>query len=78
MNTTEFAQELDTTPRVARKFLRSITPKDEQPGKGSRWELPSTKRELNRLKKQFTDWTAAQVKETDEVADAEVEVTDEV
>ena len=83
MNTAEFAQELNTTPRVARKFLRSITPKDDQPGKGSRWDLPSTKREVTKLKKQFDSWKAAQEKANDEDADStdeetDAEVTDEV
>lgn len=60
MNTTDFASELGTDARTARKFLRSVTPKDEQPGKGSRWDLPEGKRDLNRLRKQFTDWKTAQ------------------
>ncbi len=74
MNTTEFAAELETTPRIARKFLRSITEKENQPGKGSRWELPETKREVSKLKKQFIDWDAAQKAK----AEAEADATDEV
>lgn len=57
---TEFAVTVDSTGREVRKFLRSITPKDEQPGKGSRWELPGTKREVAKLQKQFADWKAKQ------------------
>jgi hypothetical protein len=75
MNTTAFASELGTDSRTARKFLRSITPKDEQPGKGSRWELPEGKREINALKKQFNTWKEAQVKAE---ADSEDQVADEV
>lgn len=78
MNTTAFASELNTDTRTARKFLRSVTPKEDQPGKGSRWDLPEGKRDLNKLRKQFTDWKASQEKpEADEVetpADPEVEV----
>lgn len=48
---TELAQELETTARTARKFLRSITPKDEQPGKGGRWKIE--KRDIRSLKKKF-------------------------
>jgi len=76
MTPTEFAATVDSTGREVRKFLRSITPKDEQPGKGSRWSLPATKREVTKLQKQFTDWKAAQ-----EAARAEREAeaaTDEV
>lgn len=76
MNTTAFASELGTDARTARKFLRDITPKEDQPGKGSRWELPEGKRDLNKMRKQFADWTAA--KEADKAEDATPEVEDEV
>lgn len=58
ITTAEFAAELDTDTRTVRKFLRSITPKDEQPGKGSRWVLEGNKRSLNQMRKQFAEWTA--------------------
>jgi hypothetical protein len=78
MTTNEFATELDTTPRTLRKFLRSITPKDEQPGKGSRWVLPANATELRKAKKQFSDWSAKQAEEkaAREAAKAEAEVTE--
>lgn len=60
ITTAEFAAELGTDTRTVRKFLRSITPKDEQPGKGSRWVLEGNKKEMTRSKKQFAEWTAAQ------------------
>jgi hypothetical protein len=60
MTPAEFAVEVDSDGRTVRKFLRSITPRDEQPGKGSRWSLPATKRDITRLKKQFAEWTAKQ------------------
>lgn len=60
ITTAEFAAELGTDTRTVRKFLRSITPKDEQPGKGSRWVLEGNKREMAKSKKQFAEWTAAQ------------------
>lgn len=81
MNTTEFASELGTDTRTARKFLRSITPKDEQPGKGSRWTLDDNKRSLNTMRKNFNAWKKAQdEKKAPKVEDptVEVEVTDEV
>ena len=63
ISTAEFAAELDTDTRTARKFLRSITPKDEQPGKGARWEIPGTKTNLNKMRKQFNEWHSAQADE---------------
>lgn len=63
ITTTEFAAEMGTDGRTARKFLRSITPKDEQPGKGSRWAIDGTKRSLNTMKKNFDKWNAAQLEE---------------
>lgn len=56
----ELAAELGTDARTARKFLRSITPKDEQPGKGSRWALKGTKTAIAAYRKQFTAFEAAQ------------------
>lgn len=54
------ADALGTDARTARKFLRSITPKDAQPGKGSRWEIKATKTELTALAKKFAKFTAEQ------------------
>lgn len=53
----DLATELDTDSRTVRKFLRSITPKDAQPGKGSRWSIE--KKSLRSLRKQYADWDAA-------------------
>ena len=60
MNTTEFAEVLGTTPRNARKFLRSDARANgkEIPGKGSRWTID--KKTLPGLKKRFAAWTKAQ------------------
>jgi hypothetical protein len=57
---TEFAVEVGSTGREVRKFLRSITPRDEQPGKGSRWQLAGTKPAVTKLSKQFAEWKTAQ------------------
>lgn len=54
----DLALELDTDARTARKFLRSITDADAQPGKGSRWAIE--KREVRSMKSKFTKFTAAQ------------------
>lgn len=55
--TTTLAADFDTTPRTLRKFLRS---QDMGVGKGSRYSLPTTKREVNALRKGFDAWKAAQ------------------
>jgi hypothetical protein len=52
----ELATTLDTDPRTARKFLRSVTPLDAQPGKGGRWMIE--KREVRSLAKKFTKYEA--------------------
>ena len=55
---TELAAELDTDAKTTRKFLRSITPKENQPGKGARWSIEG--RQVRSLKSQFARWDAAQ------------------
>jgi len=67
----ELAGRFDTDGRTVRKFLRSITPKDDQPGKGSRWVIEA--KQVRSLAKQFKEWEAAKATETDE---DEVELTE--
>jgi hypothetical protein len=50
----ELAIKLDTDPKTARKFLRSITPREDQPGKGHRWTIEA--KSVNTLKKAFHTW----------------------
>lgn len=68
------ATELGTDPRTTRKFLRSITPKESQPGKGARWEIKGTKTELARLQKAFRAFTEAQEKAKNDRAEAKNKV----
>lgn len=56
MTTNELAAALDTTPRTLRKFLRSDASGVESVGKGSRYALPSSKREVASLTKKFHAW----------------------
>lgn len=66
----ELATQLETSPRTTRKFLRSITPKDEQPGKGKRWSIE--KRDIRGLKKKFSDFELEHMRQTaDEDASTE-------
>jgi len=53
---TMLAEKLDSDPRTVRKFLRSITPREEQPGKGSRWAIEAKR--VATLRKQFKKWVA--------------------
>lgn len=68
----ELSEELNTTPRTARKFLRSVTPVEDQPGKGGRWQIE--KRALRSLKKQFATFEKEHMRMADE---ADVPETDE-
>lgn len=52
----ELAEVFEADPKTIRKFLRSTTPKESQPGRGHRWSLPGGKRDINRLQKQYTEW----------------------
>ncbi len=54
------ATELGTDPKTCRAFLRAITPRDAQPGKGGRWALPGTKTAITKFRKDFTKWSAEQ------------------
>ncbi len=68
LTTAQAAEKLETTPRTLRKFLRSITPKDQQPGKGSRWELDAKK--VQGMRKRFNEWKAAQEAKAAEATEA--------
>ena len=60
MTPAEFAVEVDSDGRTVRKFLRATMPKESHPGKGARWSLPGTAREVTKLKKQFNEWHTSQ------------------
>jgi predicted transcriptional regulator len=72
----ELATELDSTPREVRKFLRSVTPAENQPGKGHRWQIE--KRALRGLKKQFAEHNAKPATDNQEAEhdDADLVTTD--
>ena len=78
LTATDLATELETTSREVRKFLRAITPKDEQPGKGSRWMIE--KKTLRSLRSQHAKWVAANearaAEKAAEVEENEAEVTE--
>ena len=63
----DLAAILSTDARTTRKFLRSITPQDEQPGKGSRWQIE--KRDVRSLKTKFTKFLEEHTRKADEAAE---------
>src|SRR4051812_44851221 len=65
MSAKEMARELGTDARTFRKFMRSTTPKDEQPGQGKRWQFKGTKKEIDALKKKFSTWNTPRVAESE-------------
>lgn len=68
ITTAQYAEELGTDARTARKFLRSITPKEEQPGKGSRWALTKPNAAT---RKAFAAWDEARKAKAEVEAPAE-------
>ena len=69
----DLATELNTDARTARKFLRSVTPSEEQPGKGGRWQIE--KRDIRSLRSKFSKFAEAETarKEAQVEVDAEAE-----
>ena len=51
INIQDLSTVLEANPRTVRKFLRSVTPVENQPGKGGRWQIE--KKDLRSLKKKF-------------------------
>lgn len=75
---TELATELNTDARTVRKFLRSITPRDEQPGKGARWEIE--RKSVRSLRTKFAKFEEAQAarKASKEASNDDAPEVDEV
>jgi hypothetical protein len=71
---TELAELLETSPRTARKFLRAITPLEEQPGKGGRWQIK--KGDVRSFKKKFAEYSEVHIR-TVEVPNDDVPETDD-
>lgn len=71
----ELAVELESDARTVRKFLRSITAKENQPGKGSRWSIE--KKQLRTLRKQYKEWDEARTPAVDETPEPDSDTTDE-
>lgn len=80
MTPAQFAETIGQSPRTVRKFLRHELP-DQAPGKGGRWSLPSSKREIGSLTKRFNAWHAEQLalaaQRAEEAAQAAAEAVEE-
>lgn len=70
----ELAEQLGSDGRTVRKFLRSITPEEDRPGKGNRWALEA--KQVRSLRKQFEAWSAAKAPAEDVTPEIEVEAAE--
>ena len=74
INIQDFAAALEANPRTVRKFLRSVTPVENQPGKGGRWQIE--KKDLRSLKKKFETYIEEHTRPVEAVSDEVVEDTE--
>ena len=75
INIQDFAAALEANPRTVRKFLRSVTPVENQPGKGGRWQIE--KKDLRSLKKKFETYIEEHTRPQAEVAKEVIEDNDD-
>jgi hypothetical protein len=45
--------------------LRSVTPKEDQPGQGKRWGFKGTKKEIEYYRKKFENWNVPRMTEAE-------------
>ena len=70
INIQDLSTALEANPRTVRKFLRSVTPVEDQPGKGGRWQIE--KKNLRSLKKQFATFLVEHTRQAEAVLDEEL------
>ena len=75
INIQDFAAALEANPRTVRKFLRSVTPVENQPGKGGRWQIE--KKDLRSLKKKFETYIEEHTRQAEAVPDEVIEDTED-
>ena len=75
INIQDFATALEANPRTVRKFLRSVTPVENQPGKGGRWQIE--KKDLRSLKKKFETYIEEHTRPVEAVSDEDTETVTE-
>ena len=76
INIQDLSTALEANPRTVRKFLRSVTPVENQPGKGGRWQIE--KKNLRSLKKQFETYIEEHTRQAEAVSDEVIEDTETV
>ena len=70
INIQDLSTALEANPRTVRKFLRSVTPVEDQPGKGGRWQIE--KKDLRSLKKKFETFLVDHTRQAEAVLDEEL------
>ena len=74
INIQDLSTALEANPRTVRKFLRSVTPVENQPGKGGRWQIE--KKDLRSLKKKFETYIEEHTRPVEAVSDEVIEDTE--
>lgn len=75
INIQDLSTALEANPRTVRKFLRSVTPVENQPGKGGRWQIE--KKDLRSLKKKFETYIEEHTRPVEAVSDEVIEDNDD-
>ena len=76
INIQDLSTALEANPRTVRKFLRSVTPVEDQPGKGGRWQIE--KKDLRSLKKKFETYIEEHTRQAEAAPDEDTETTETV
>lgn len=74
INIQDLSTALEANPRTVRKFLRSVTPVEDQPGKGGRWQIE--KRDLRSLKVKFEKYLMEHTRTTSDEEYTETMIED--
>lgn len=71
----DLAERFNSDPKTIRRFLRSLIPADNRPGKGRRWVLSDDKKTMDALHARFTAWSnkATKVISLDDLTDDSAE-----
>jgi hypothetical protein len=72
----EAAIELGIDARTFRKFMRAVTPEEDQPGQGNRWHVET--KDIKKLKKKYADWSRPKAKAAAKTVVLEPEDIDEL
>ncbi len=76
INIQDLSTALEANPRTVRKFLRSVTPVENQPGKGGRWQIE--KKDLRSLKKKFETYIEEHTRQAEDIETTETVTEDTI